>query len=435
MRPDSILGISVLLAAGATLAVHALSCDTKTARDRQLGGLSACPSLRDPPQPPFPTAIRRGASGVHWEPIEQPFWTRHRVFRIRHGFPPLFGLTVAVDPERRVIRLTNDRPLGRSNPALVCFNEISRREGVVMNRGNVEAYLAFFLEVHLGRPGRFLPGRQEAEIAANLAQYSFLPKRLLEVLEKPKRPRVEVLRWQSRFHAQAYAWDAPRGTIHEYQIVASDREVVSFEERFFGAHPVRLTRTAGTCFAVSTRGLVLTAQHVVANAFSISVRFPGGDPFEAEIEATWPQADLALLEIHGRVPGTLALALESLPEPGAGVFTLGLPPPVSGEAEPEYVEGEIVERYGDTSFVTTLRVRGGFSGAPVVNHRGKVVGVLSQSREWGADARSLAVEPRLAYRLLRRPEPLTPTAGLGAAIARARRALCAVDVESIWRSG
>jgi hypothetical protein len=98
------------------------------------------------------------------------------------------GATLALDPERRVIRLTNDRPLGRSNPALLCFNEISRREGIVMNRGNVEAYLAFFLEVHLGRPGRFLPGRQEAEIAANLAQYSFLPKRLLEVLEKPKRP-------------------------------------------------------------------------------------------------------------------------------------------------------------------------------------------------------------------------------------------------------
>jgi len=122
MRPDSVLGISVLLAIGVILAASALSCDTKTPRDRLLGAPSACPSLRDPPEPPFPAAIRRGAAGVDWDRIEQPFWTKHRVFRIRHGFPPLFGLSVAVDPERRVIRLTNDWPLGRPNAALLCFN-------------------------------------------------------------------------------------------------------------------------------------------------------------------------------------------------------------------------------------------------------------------------------------------------------------------------
>jgi S1-C subfamily serine protease len=114
---------------------------------------------------------------------------------------------------------------------------------------------------------------------------------------------------------------------------------------------------------------------------SILVHFPGGDPFDAEIEATWPEADLALLRIRGRVPGTLALALESLPDPGAGVFSLGLPPPVSGDSEPEFVEGEIMERSGDDAFVTTLQVRGGFSGAPVVNHRGSAVGGLVECTE------------------------------------------------------
>jgi hypothetical protein len=88
--------------------------------------------------------------------------------------------------------------------------------------------------------------------------------------------------------------------------------------------------------------------------------------------------------------------------------------------------------------VTTLQVRRGFSGAPVVNHRGKVMGVMLRptgSREQGDDLRSLfvAVEPRLAYRLLRRPKAPAPTAGLDAAIERARRAVCAVDVQSLWR--
>jgi hypothetical protein len=102
------------------------------------------------------------------------------------------------------------------------------------------------------------------------------------------------------------------------------------------------------------------------------------------------------------------------------------------------VEGEIMERSGDDGFVTTLQVRGGFSGAPVVNHRGSAVGVLVQSapsRGRGADVRSLsvAVEPRLAYRLLHRPDPLAPTAGLDAAIERTRRALCSVDVQRMSR--
>ena len=436
MRPDSIVGIAFLLAAAAVLAVPALSCDTKTPRDRLLGAPSECPSLRDPPEPPFPAAIRRGATGVEWEPIEQPFWTRHRVFRIRHRIPPLFGLAVAVDPERRVIRLTNDRPLRRPNAALLCFNEISKREGVVIDRGNAEAYLAFFLGVHAGRPGRFLPGRQEAELAASLSRDSFLPDALQEALEGPMVPRVEMLQWHSRFHALAHGWDARRGVIHEYEIVASDREIVSFEKRFFGAHPVHLGQTGGTCFAVSTRGYVVTARHVVTGAFSIVVRFPGGETVAADVEKTWREADLALLRTRGRIPGTLALALESLPEPGAGVFTLALLPPITGDSEPEYVEGEIVERSGDDAFVTTLRVRRGFSGAPVVNHRGEVVGVISRSAGSsgpGADVRSIAAEPRLAYHLLGRPRPLKPTAGLDAAIERARRALCTVHVLAMWR--
>jgi len=94
-----------------------------------------------------------------WEEIEQPFCRGYRVYRVRHGIAPLPELVAAVDPQLRVIRLTNDRPISREQRALRCFNEISRSEGVRIGESNLGTSLRFFVVVHVGRTGQYLRDR------------------------------------------------------------------------------------------------------------------------------------------------------------------------------------------------------------------------------------------------------------------------------------
>jgi hypothetical protein len=390
-----------------------------------------CPGLRDPPQPPFPPALRLGAEGVEWEPLEQDFWSAHEIFRIQHPFPPLHQLVVAVDLEERILRLTNDRPVQRPNAALRCFNAITRRERVTIDQRNAEAYLSLFLELHAGNPGWFLPDRATAEEAASIPWGSRLEQRLQHSLGEQSRHPVTVMRWRDDFHGTGYGWDPQRGVVHAYEIEVSRDEIVGFERRVLGVQPRNLLLGGGTCFGVAESRLVLTAHHVVRDAFLVVVRFLGGPEIEAEVAATWPGGDLALLRLREPGPPIPSLPLEGPAEPGTPVFTLALPPDVPPDEEPWIAEGEILRLVPAYELLISVPARAGFSGSPIVSHTGAVLGVLLRhggSRD-GSQQLTLAVRAQEALRLLPRPSPLVPAASLEEAIWRAREALCSVTVE------
>jgi hypothetical protein len=424
-------GGAILLGLFALGAAWDAARDANDVSEESPRALPGCPGLRDPPQPPFPPALRLGAEGVEWEPLEQDFWSAHEIFRIRHPFPPLHQLVVAVDPEERILRLTNDRPVQRPNAALRCFNAITRRERVSIEQRNAEAYLSLFLELHAGSPGWFLPDRATAEQAASIPWGSRLEQRLQHSLGEPSRRPVTVMRWRNGFHGTGYGWDPQRGVVHVYEIEASRQEIVAFERRVLGVQPRHLVRAGGTCFGVAESGLVLTARHVVADAFLVVVRFLGGPEIEAEVAATWPEGDLALLRLREPGPPIPSLALEGPPEPGTPVFALALPPSLPPDEEPWIAEGEVLRLVPAYELLTTVPSRGGFSGSPLVSHTGAAVGVLVRqagSRD-GSLQLTLAVRAHEALRLLPRPAPLVPAASLEEAIARTREALCSVAVE------
>jgi hypothetical protein len=390
-----------------------------------------CPRLRDPPQPPFPPALRRGAEGVEWEPLEQGFWSGHEIFRIQHPFPPLHRLVVAIDLEQRILRLTNDRPAQRPNAALGCFNAITRRERVSIDPENAEAYLSLFLELHAGGPGWFLPDRAAAEEALSIPWGSRLEQRLRDSLGEQSRHHVSVMRWRGGFHGTGYGWDPQLGVVHVYEIEASRQEIVAFERRVLGMQPRDLVQGGGTCFGVAQSGLVLTAHHVVAGAFLVVVRFLGGPEIEAEVAATWVEGDLALLRLRETGPPIPSLGLEGPAEPGTPVFTLALPPDRPPAEEPWIAEGEVLRLVPAYQLLTTVPSRAGFSGSPIVSHTGAVLGVVlgSGGSRDGSQQLTLAARAHEALRLLPRPAPLVPAASLQEAIARTHEALCSVTIE------
>lgn len=131
---------------------------------------------------------------------------------------------------------------------------------------------------------------------------------------------------------------------------------------------------AGTLIA---DGVVLTVLHVVEGARRVQVRFHDGDWIPARVLATDATTDLALLEIDSgdRRPATTASALGlRIAEP---LLSVGTPRELGFTVHRGFVSF-IGRRFGALRFLQTdLPANPGSSGGPVVDGRGRLVGVMS----------------------------------------------------------
>ncbi|GBD44421.1 Putative serine protease HhoA [bacterium HR40] len=145
-----------------------------------------------------------------------------------------------------------------------------------------------------------------------------------------------------------------------------------------GAYPT------GSGVAIGTTGIVATAAHVVAGGEPgrIAVRTPAGERHPASVTAFAPQRDLALLCVPG-LAGRAGARLASAPPPAgepviALAFAAGGMAVVAGRVAPQAASPV---RYGTFAvaepLVLELSIRPGFSGGPVVNGRGELLGILA----------------------------------------------------------
>jgi S1-C subfamily serine protease len=142
---------------------------------------------------------------------------------------------------------------------------------------------------------------------------------------------------------------------------------------------------AGTGFFVASDGTLLTAAHVVADCRRTRIASQLVKPADAQLLASDPKQDIALLRAHVTPPATLSIGHPA--GPGGRLFVLGYPeaggPLIPTEtwadldnaklkpAPPEFIDAR---RW---VWVEAPGVAHGFSGGPMVDPRnGTVVGIV-----------------------------------------------------------
>jgi S1-C subfamily serine protease len=195
-----------------------------------------------------------------------------------------------------------------------------------------------------------------------------------------------------------------------------------------------------TCFAVRPDGWLLTAHHAIDGARRVRVRLGDGRDLEARVAREDPEHDLALLRVDAEGIEFLPLAHPRALRTGARIFTVGFPAVTLLGRDPKYAEG-VVSSVGATASSAAMQlsipILPGNSGGPVLDERGQVLGILTETAAphrflaaTGAlpQGVSFATRVEFARPLLDAPPPSGDAAPTrDAAIARALGAVCRVD--------
>jgi S1-C subfamily serine protease len=197
----------------------------------------------------------------------------------------------------------------------------------------------------------------------------------------------------------------------------------------------------GSCFAVHSEGLVVTAAHIVSPAGSLRVHLSDGRELAAELHAYDAESDLAVLRLPEPTPAYLPLARSESATLGQRVFTLGFPVPGLLGADPKFSDGVIAGLAGSSfdpkSLQITVPIQPGSSGGPLVTEEGHVLGVVTGFANpdfFRAVSGSLpqgvnyAVRSEFLTPLLPSLDDSPPATDRAQAIERARAAACWVEV-------
>lgn len=135
----------------------------------------------------------------------------------------------------------------------------------------------------------------------------------------------------------------------------------------------------GTGFVIDQGGLVLTAAHVVRRASDVIVELPGMRPLQANVVGYDTRRDLALLRIPVLARFRTVEVVNGGIRAGEPVVVIGTPrgrPGIMTVGEIVAPRASLPGLLRDTLIWISAEVVPGNSGSPVLNHRGKVVGLV-----------------------------------------------------------
>jgi putative serine protease PepD len=144
----------------------------------------------------------------------------------------------------------------------------------------------------------------------------------------------------------------------------------------------------GSGFVIDEQGHIVTNQHVVGGADSVSVEFSDGSEVDAEIVGTDPSTDIAVLDVNRPAAQLtpLSFSAEGTLEVGDPVVAIGSPFGLDGTLTTGVISAlgrEIQSPNGFTienAVQTDAALNNGNSGGPVLDTEGRVVGVAAQIR-------------------------------------------------------
>lgn len=220
---------------------------------------------------------------------------------------------------------------------------------------------------------------------------------------------------------------------------ASDAVVAVHAEPYPGqadrAVPALRATLTGTGFFIDPGGTILTSEHVIRDAREVFAIPSSGRRLRARIVAADPRADLAVLRVESSSPAVLELSARP-PQRGQLVFAIGHPagllalrePSISagiasavGRPLPESL-GEHEDRYYGDMVQIAAAIGPGYSGGPLLDRHGRVVGVLTAitagSHESAGLGFAVPINPRTRAAIARLQEGSRPEYGyLGVRVA------------------
>jgi S1-C subfamily serine protease len=168
-------------------------------------------------------------------------------------------------------------------------------------------------------------------------------------------------------------------------------------------------QATGSGFVIDEEGHIVTNQHVVDGAQSVEVEFADGTEADAEIVGTDASTDIAVLDVDR--PASQLTTVDFAPtgslEVGNPVVVLGSPFGLEGTLTTGIISAvgrEIQSPNGFTienAVQTDAALNHGNSGGPVLDTRGRVVGVAAQirSESGGSDGVGYAIPGDTAKRV------------------------------------
>ena len=183
-----------------------------------------------------------------------------------------------------------------------------------------------------------------------------------------------------------------------------------FFRRFFNtpnAPHQRKTQSLGSGVIVdAARGLVLTNNHVIANADQISVRLTDGRQFAAKLVGTDPETDVAVIRINAT--GLVALPIADSDHLRVGDFAVAIGNPfglgqtvTSGIISALARSGLGITGYEDL-IQTDASINPGNSGGALVNLRGELIGINTAiySQSGGNIGIGFAIPMNMAHQVM-----------------------------------
>lgn len=133
----------------------------------------------------------------------------------------------------------------------------------------------------------------------------------------------------------------------------------------------------GTGFAVTEDGYIVTNNHVIEDALTITIIFPDNSPYKGEVVETYPDIDLAILKVEGEQLPYLTLANSYSPTQKEAIYFIGNPLYFTGIAnEGKVIDYKQLSDWNEEVLMLDAPVYRGNSGSPVINLDGQVIGVI-----------------------------------------------------------
>jgi serine protease Do len=162
----------------------------------------------------------------------------------------------------------------------------------------------------------------------------------------------------------------------------------------------------GSGVIISSDGYIITNNHVVENADNIAIKLYDGSEHEAELVGTDPQTDLAIVKIKP-IPGMKYAEFGNSDQCKIGewVIAIGAPRGLDWTVTAGIISAKnrtdigVLGPTGYEDFIQTdASINPGNSGGPLINLRGKVIGVnsLIVSASQGSEGLGFAIPSNLA---------------------------------------